>query len=137
MIALWIAQRTGGFSPVRFARVAGHDFAVYVPACFAVEEVTFRGCLSNYVNRPDEPFSWWAAVAVSCLWGWWHMGVPNLHPHTVAQFVRAALIFPLPHLVVGVWLSRYQWQSRSLLPGSVTHAFIDAVRNAFNAVAGA
>lgn len=112
----------------QFSRVALSQFALFLPVCFFLEEVVFRGCLGNFLNPPEEPFSWGAAVWLSCLWGWWHL--PLLSPTNAIQVLGAVIILPLIHVPVGIGLSRFQWESRSVLPGAATHALIDAVRNA-------
>jgi hypothetical protein len=112
----------------QFTQVGLSQFALLLPVCFLVEEVAFRGCLGNFLNPPEEPFSWGAAIWLSCLWGWWHL--PLIPAPTAAKVFGAAIVLPLIHVPVGIGLSRFQWESRSLLPGAVTHALIDAVRNA-------
>jgi hypothetical protein len=112
----------------QFTRTGLSQFSLLLPVCFLLEEVAFRGCLGNFLNSPDERFSWGAAIWLSCLWGWWHL--PLIPAVNAVQVIGAAVVLPLIHLPIGIGLSRFQWESRSLLPGAVTHALIDAVRNA-------
>jgi membrane protease YdiL (CAAX protease family) len=114
------------------AVVGVFSFAQYVPVCFAVEEVLFRGVLDSYVAREsDGPKARAAtAVALSALWGLWHlplvlkagMGAPE-----IASMVGLML---LVHVVAGLALTAaWRWKGTLLVP-AVAHALVDAVRNA-------
>jgi hypothetical protein len=103
-----------------------HDFLLYLPACFALEEVSFRGALDAHLHRPGERFPLTSALLGSILWGLWHL--PTL---PVESRVPEAVIAMLGvHVLIGVPLAIYWRRSGNLAVPAFTHAMIDAVRNA-------
>ena len=107
------------------------SFVLYVPVCFLIEEVFFRGGLDSYLTRGGTRAPWLSAFYLSALWGWWHLPTVALRPeHRVAQLVVLALALPAVHCGVGALLSIFWRRSGLLLVPVCAHAFIDAVRNA-------
>jgi hypothetical protein len=104
---------------------------LYVPVCFMLEEVFFRGGLDSYLTRGGSRAPWTSAFFLSALWGWWHLPIVTLQPeHRLAQLVVLAVVLPLVHCGVGALLSIFWRRSGLLLVPAFAHAFIDAVRNA-------
>jgi membrane protease YdiL (CAAX protease family) len=102
--------------------------ALYFPATFLLEEVSFRGALDAHVHHDGEGRGLASAAFVSGLWGLWHLPVSN------------ALSLPLPlqsgvlvvvHVLLGVPLSLAWRRTRNLAGPALAHAVNDAVRNAF------
>jgi membrane protease YdiL (CAAX protease family) len=100
--------------------------ALYFPATFLLEEVTFRGALDSHVHHDGETRGWQSAVLVSALWGVWHLPVAHALPFPVqlAELVGV-------HIVLGVPLSFAWRRTRNLVGPALAHAVNDAVRNAF------
>jgi hypothetical protein len=107
------------------------SFILYLPVCFMIEEVFFRGGLDSYLTRGRTRDQWLSAFYLSALWGWWHLPTVTLQSeHRVAQLVVLVLALPLVHCGVGALLSIFWRRSGLLLVPVCAHAFIDAVRNA-------
>ncbi len=107
------------------------SFVLYLPVCFMIEEVFFRGCLDSYLTRGGVRAPWLSAFYLSALGGWWHLPTVALQPeHRVAQLAVLVLALPLVHCGVGALLSIFWRRSGLLLVPVCAHAFIDAVRNA-------
>jgi hypothetical protein len=107
------------------------SLALYLPVCFMIEEVFFRGGLDSYLTRGGTRTPWISAFYLSTLWGWWHLPIVTLQPQNrVAQLVVLALALPLVHCGVGALFSIFWRRSGLLLVPVFAHAFIDAVRNA-------
>jgi membrane protease YdiL (CAAX protease family) len=103
------------------------SFVLYVPVCFVLEEVVFRGALDSHVFQPGDKGQWWTAVFVSTLWGWWHL--PIAGARGVQQLLTLVIVLPCIHIAVGVFLSLSWRRSGNLAVPATVHAFIDAVRN--------
>jgi membrane protease YdiL (CAAX protease family) len=107
------------------------SLALYLPVCFMIEEVFFRGGLDSYLTRGGTRTPWISAFYLSTLWGWWHLPTVTLQPaNRLAQLVVLAVALPLVHCGVGALLSIFWRRSGLLLVPVFAHAFIDAVRNA-------
>jgi membrane protease YdiL (CAAX protease family) len=107
------------------------SLCLYIPVCFVLEEVFFRGALDSYLNRGKTGMDWMSAAVLSVLWGWWHLPIVPARPdHPVAQFVGLLLALPLAHAGIGVAFSYFWRRSGLLLVPAFAHAFIDAIRNA-------
>jgi hypothetical protein len=107
------------------------SLALYLPVCFMVEEVFFRGGLDSYLTRGGNRLPWLSAFYLSALWGWWHLPAVALQPeHRVAQLAVLAVALPLVHCGVGALLCHFWRGSGLLLVPVFAHAFVDAVRNA-------
>ncbi|HVT06761.1 MAG TPA: CPBP family intramembrane glutamic endopeptidase [Polyangia bacterium] len=98
---------------------------LYFPACFVLEEVTFRGVLDAHV-APQGEGTWRSAALVSALWGIWHL--PVLPSGTRLLPAVAALL--MVHVSIGVYLSFGWRRSGNLAVPALAHAAIDAIRNA-------
>jgi membrane protease YdiL (CAAX protease family) len=106
----------------------GRQFLLYLPVCFILEEVFFRGGLDSYLHRPGDRLPWLSAAFVSVLWGLWHL--PISPAHTVLQVLVLAIMYPIFHCLPGIPFSFFWRSSGSLLVPAAVHAFIDSVRNA-------
>ena len=103
------------------------SFALYLPVCFVLEEVVFRGALDSHVFQPGDKRQWFTAFLISTLWGWWHLpiaGATDL-PHLITYII----LLPCIHIAVGVFLSLSWRRGNNLAVPATVHAFIDAVRN--------
>lgn len=118
-----------GLAHSSFAVRAGEGITsllLYVPVVFVLEEVSFRGAFDAHVHHPGESGEYFTAFFVSSLWGLWHI------PVAIGQKPLPALVVGLigVHCAVGVPLSVYWRRSGNLFVPGVTHALVDAVRNA-------
>ncbi len=93
--------------------VGFRSFLLYVPVCFVLEEVFFRGGLDSYLDRPGDRAPWLSAAFVSVLWGLWHLpsviaripSAPSSVGNPVVVFVillGSVTILPLVHCVIGI-----------------------------------
>ncbi len=103
------------------------SFVLYVPVCFVLEEVVFRGAIDSHVFQPGDKGQWWTAFFVSTLWGWWHL--PIAGANGIVQLVTLIVLLPCLHIAVGVFLSLGWRRSGNLAVPATVHAFVDAVRN--------
>jgi len=103
------------------------SFVLYVPVCFVLEEVVFRGAIDSHVFQPGDKGQWWTAFFVSTLWGWWHL--PIAGGKGITQLLTLIVLLPCIHIAVGVFLSLSWRRSGNLAVPATVHAFIDAVRN--------
>jgi membrane protease YdiL (CAAX protease family) len=101
------------------------SFLLYLPIVFLLEEVSFRGALDSHVHRPGEGRGIASAIALSALWGLWHL--PIATPGTPLATAGQLLLL---HVPVGFFLSLSWRRSGNLLVPGTAHAFMDAVRNA-------
>jgi hypothetical protein len=109
------------------AAVGIGSFILYVPVCFVLEEVVFRGAIDSHVFQPGDKGQWWTAFFVSTLWGWWHL--PIVGVTGIEQFAVYIFLLPCIHIAVGVFFSLSWRRSGNLAVPSTVHAFVDAVRN--------
>jgi membrane protease YdiL (CAAX protease family) len=109
------------------AAVGVGSFILYVPVCFVLEEVVFRGALDSHVFQPGDKGQWWTALLVSTLWGWWHL--PIVGATGISQLIKYVVVLPCIHIAVGVFFSLSWRRSGNLAVPATVHAFIDAVRN--------
>ena len=100
--------------------------ALYFPATFLLEEVSFRGAIDAHVHEDQPERGWWSAVFVSALWGLWHLPVSHALPLPL-QAIELVVV----HVLLGVPLSFAWRRTRNLAGPAFAHAAIDAVRNAF------
>jgi hypothetical protein len=103
------------------------SFLLYVPVCFVLEEVVFRGAIDSHVFQAGDKGQWWTAVFVSGMWGWWHL--PLMKATQFSEWIMPLLVLPCVHIAVGVFLSFGWRRSGNLAVSATTHAFIDVVRN--------
>jgi membrane protease YdiL (CAAX protease family) len=99
---------------------------LYVPLVFVQEEVTFRGAFDSHVQHPGDGRGGLTAVVVSALWGLWH--IPLLLGQKPLLLLVPGLL--AVHIVIGLPLSIAWRRSGNLFVPGVTHALVDAVRNA-------
>ncbi len=126
-----LAAKYPGYAPLTFTwgNVLNglESFLLYVPVCFVLEEVAFRGAVDAHVFQPGDKGQWWTAFFVSTLWGWWHL--PITSARGTVQLLALVVLLPCVHIAIGVFLSLGWRRSGNLaVPGTV-HAFVDAVRN--------
>jgi membrane protease YdiL (CAAX protease family) len=120
-----IAQPRGALPPLARVVVGLRSLVLYFPACFVLEEVTFRGVLDAHVAARDRR-PWRSALAISALWGAWHLPIAHVGGARLAALPALLLV----HVTVGVPLSFAWRRSGNLAVPAATHAAIDAVRNA-------
>ena len=120
MIAAWLA-RSGARPPGVGAGL--ESLLMYLPVCFVLEEVFFRGALDAHVHRPGERRHWASATFVSVLWGLWHL---PMAPDAAAAIVGMIIV----HTAIGIPLSFCWRRSGNMAVPAASHAVIDAVRNA-------
>jgi len=107
-------------------RILIDRWLLVVPLGFIAEEVAFRGVLDTHAHHPGDPRSFWSAFFISALWGWWHVPILPTNPAWLGP-----VTYPLTHALVGVPMCLYWRRSGNLVVPVVTHAFLDAVRDAF------
>ncbi len=127
MILFSIATHHGFRLPRNAGSIAAESFFLYLPICFVIEEVFFRGGLDSFIQKDNDKHQWLTAIFLSSLWGWWHLPTTGQHG---TQVIPLLIIFPLMHCAVGIPFSFYWRKSGSLLVPAMVHAFIDSVRNA-------
>ncbi len=110
-------------------------FLNYLPVCFVLEEVVFRGALDAHVAGETDDVngsatqpsmrSWASALFVAALWGLWHLPIAGAGPvaPTVVQLLAV-------HVPVGALLAFACRSGGTLLLPALAHALIDACRNA-------
>jgi len=132
MVAAACARLTGGqaspFSkgPFFLLSIFLRRLLLFLPACFVVEEVTFRGAIDAHVQHSGESRGIGSALAVSTLWGLWHLPVAYSSAPSAAGVASLVVI----HVAICVPLSLYWRRGGNLLVPALTHAVIDAVRDA-------
>jgi Type II CAAX prenyl endopeptidase Rce1-like len=128
MVLTSMAIHHGHHPPRNAWQIGARSFLLYLPVCFVIEEVFFRGGIDSYVQRDGDRFGWLTAIAVSCLWGWWHM--PIFPAKSAIEIVGLAISCPLITCVTGIPFSLFWRRSGSLLVTATVHALVDAIRNA-------
>jgi membrane protease YdiL (CAAX protease family) len=123
--------RLGGASfllarPAVLLSIFAQRLFLFFPACFVVEEVTFRGALDSHVHPAREERGAWSALLVSTLWGLWHLPITSSSAPWLARAVSLIVV----HLVIGVPLSLVWRRSGNLVVPAFAHAVIDAIRDA-------
>ena len=128
-VGISFALHHGKFYPHHDSyRIVARWFLLYLPICFSVEEVFFRGGIDSYVQREGDRFGWLTAIWVSCLWGWWHM--PIFKNYAAGPMIVAAVMLPLMMCLPGIPFSIFWRRSGSLVVTATAHALIDGIRNA-------
>ena len=102
-----------------------HNFFLFFPVCFALEEVSFRGMLDSHLHRPGDRFGLTSALLGSMLWGLWHLPTLPVADRTL----EGACLLMVVHALLGVPLATYWRQSGNLVVPAFTHAMVDAVRD--------
>jgi membrane protease YdiL (CAAX protease family) len=133
MIAVRLAMRMAGTIPREPLPLVGlHDFLLYFPVCFVLEEVSFRGALDSHLHHAGERFRFTSALLGSALWGVWHL--PTLPAES--QSLQTALVLAVTHSLIGVPLAIYWRKSGNLAVPAFAHAMIDGVRNGLRLMGG-
>jgi membrane protease YdiL (CAAX protease family) len=129
LVGIMIAYRlaTGGFHGNLAAAVttAAISLATYLPVVFVVEEVLFRGLLDRYLHGSTPGADRASALYGSALWGLWHL--------PVAFLALGALTIPylvVVHTTIGYFMVTAWRRTGNLAVPGVSHAVIDALRNA-------
>jgi len=104
----------------------GDTILLYLPILFVFEEVSFRGAFDSHLQHPGEPHPWLSALWISVLWGLWHVPVTL----GTASLPIVVLNDVIVSCLMGVPLSMWWRRTGNLAVPGVTHAFVDAVRNA-------
>jgi membrane protease YdiL (CAAX protease family) len=126
-IMLVFRLASGGFDGNLTTAVAtaGISVATYVPVVFVMEEVLFRGLLDPYLRGSTPGPDRGSALYGSALWGLWHL--------PVAFLALGALTIPylvIVHTTMGYFLVTAWRRTGNLAASGVSHAVIDALRNA-------
>jgi membrane protease YdiL (CAAX protease family) len=103
-----------------------HDFLLYFPVCFVLEEVSFRGALDSHLYHAGDRFRFTSALLGSALWGVWHLPILPTESRSLATAATLAVV----HSLIGVPLAIYWRRSGNLAIPAFAHALIDGVRNA-------
>jgi membrane protease YdiL (CAAX protease family) len=109
-------------------KVGIKSLLLYIPACFIIEEVVFRGLLDSHVHHPGQKKGIWSAIFISALWGLWH--IPVVPANGIGNLLIATVPLIVVHTIVGVPLSIFWRKSGNLIVTSFTHSLIDSARNA-------
>ena len=115
--------------PFSFDSLVGiKSLLVYFPVSFIIEEVVFRGAIDSHVHHPNQTKGVWSAIFVSALWGLWHL--PIIPAKNFVDILGASASLILVHTTIGIPLSIFWRRSGNLAVPALSHAFIDAIRNA-------
>lgn len=116
-----------GKSDFNFDYIRGiKSLLTYIPVAFVVEEVIFRGMLDTYIHPDKNKLGLLSALFISLLWGLWHMPLSN--GETAIWLVAAS------SMTISLWgiiLSIFWRRSGNLAVPGFSHAFADAIRDAF------
>ena len=99
---------------------------LYVPVVFVLEEVAFRGAFDAHIHHPGEARGYLSATYVSALWGLWHIPVAGNQGPLVVVIIGLVSV----HCALGGLLSIHWRRSGNLFVPGLTHAVLDAIRNA-------
>jgi membrane protease YdiL (CAAX protease family) len=129
LVGIMVAYRlaTGGFNGNLAGAVttAVISLATYLPVVFVMEEVLFRGLIDPYLHGSTPGPDRASALYGSALWGLWHL--------PVAFLALGALTIPylvIVHTTMGYFLVTAWRRTGNLAASGVSHAVIDALRNA-------
>jgi membrane protease YdiL (CAAX protease family) len=125
MVAFRLA--TGGFhgNPGAAVATAAISLLTYLPVVFVMEEVLFRGLLDPYLHGSTPGPDRASALYGSALWGLWHLPVTFL-----ALGVLTIPYLVIVHSAIGYVLATAWRRTDNLAVPGVSHAMIDALRNA-------
>ena len=104
---------------------AVRSLATYLPVVFVMEEVLFRGLIDTYLHGSTPGPDRASALYGSALWGIWHLPVAFL-----ALGVLTIPYLVIVHTTIGYFLVTAWRRTGSLAVPGVSHAVIDALRNA-------
>ncbi len=99
---------------------------MYLPVCFMLEEVTFRGAFDSYLWRPGEKKALYSTAELSFLWGLWHVPIVPID----SAPITIVLVLGCFHLLPGIPLSLSWRIGGNLLVPAVAHSALDGVRDA-------
>jgi membrane protease YdiL (CAAX protease family) len=129
LVAIMVAYRlaSGGFHGNLATAVvtAVISLATYLPVVFVMEEVLFRGLLDPYLHRSTPERDRASALYGSALWGLWHLPVTFL---ALGVLTIPYLVFV--HTIMGYVMVTAWRRTGNLAAPGVSHAVIDALRNA-------
>jgi membrane protease YdiL (CAAX protease family) len=129
LVGIMVAYRlaTGGFHGNLAAAVttAAVSLATYLPVVFVIEEVLFRGLLDPYLHGSTPGPDRASALYGSALWGLWHLPVAFL---TLGVLTIPYLV--VVHTIIGYFMVTAWRMTGNLAAPGVSHAVIDALRNA-------
>jgi membrane protease YdiL (CAAX protease family) len=129
LVGIMVAYRlaSGGFN----GNLAGAitttviSLLTYLPVVFVLEEVLFRGLIDTYLHGSTPGPDGASALYGSALWGVWHL--------PVAFLVLGVLTIPylvIVHTTLGYFMATAWRRTGNLAVPGVSHAMIDALRNA-------
>jgi membrane protease YdiL (CAAX protease family) len=129
LVGIMVAYRLapGGFNGNLAAALTTTVISLltYLPVVFVVEEVLFRGLIDTYLHGSTPGPDRASALYGSALWGLWHL--------PVAFLALGALTIPylvVVHSTMGYFLVTAWRRTGNLAVPGVSHAVIDALRNA-------
>jgi membrane protease YdiL (CAAX protease family) len=129
LVGIMVVYRlaTGGFHGNLAAALTTTVISLltYLPVVFVVEEVLFRGLIDTYLHGSTPGPDRASAVYGSALWGLWHL--------PVAFLALGALTIPylvIVHTTMGYFMVTAWRRTGNLAAPGVSHAVIDALRNA-------
>jgi membrane protease YdiL (CAAX protease family) len=129
LVDIMVAYRlaTGGFNGNLAAALTTTVISLltYLPVVFVMEEVLFRGLIDTYLHGSTPGPDRASTLYGSALWGLWHLPVAFL----------ALGVLTIPYLVVvhttmGYFMVTAWRRTGNLAAPGVSHAVIDALRNA-------
>jgi len=129
LVGIMVAYRlaTGGFHGNLAAAVttAVISLLTYLPVVFVVEEILFRGLLDTYLHGSTPGPDRASALFGSALWGLWHLPVAF-----IALGVLTIPYLVVVHTTMGYFMVTAWRRTGNLAAPGVSHAVIDALRNA-------
>jgi membrane protease YdiL (CAAX protease family) len=129
LVGIMVVYRlaTGGFHGNLAAAVTTTWISIltYLPVVFVMEEVLFRGLLDPYLHGSTTGPDRASALYGSALWGIWHLQVAFL-----ALGVLTIPYLVAVHTTMGYFLVTAWRRTGNLAAPGVSHAVIDALRNA-------
>ncbi len=128
MLLVSLAKHHGWHPHHHAWQILASNFLLYLPICFVVEEVFFRGGIDSYLQQPGDKHGWLTAIFVSVLWGWWHL--PIFPIKSVLEIIALFVSLPMITCLSGIAFSLCWRRSGTLLVTATVHALIDSFRNA-------
>jgi membrane protease YdiL (CAAX protease family) len=129
LVGIMVAYRlaTGGFNGNLATAVttAVISLATYLPVVFVMEEVLFRGLVDPYLHGSTPGPDRASALYGSALWGLWHLPVAF-----IALGVLTIPYLVIVHATMGYFMVTAWRRTGNLAAPGVSHAVIDALRNA-------
>jgi membrane protease YdiL (CAAX protease family) len=129
LVGIMVAYRlaTGGFHGHLAAALTTTVISLltYLPVVFVVEEVLFRGLIDTYLHGSTPGPDRASVLYGSALWGLWHLPVAFL-----ALGVLTIPYLVIVHTTIGYFLVTAWRRTGNLAAPGVSHAVIDALRNA-------